>query len=260
MRNLYVLIQFDLLICRYAYLILNRVYIFGDGFMARVKTKLVSWDEVVAWARGLAGIIRESGYKPDVIVALARGGYVPARLLCDFLDVENLLSIQSQHWTEAAKAEERAIIKFPYKLDLSNYRILVVDDIVDTGDTLRLARDFVAETWKPLEIRTAALQWISPVAKFKPDYYYIEVKDWTWFQYPWTRLEDTYQFIKRILAETYKEKGRKKWNYKELIEAFHEWYGIDVGEPYYRDALRILEEKGIIKYDPAAGIIEYLGA
>ena len=217
--------------------------------MVRVKTKLVSWDEIVEWSRGLARKVKDSGYKPDVIVALARGGYVPGRLLCDFLDVENLLSIQSQHWTEAARAEERAIIKFPYTVDLSGYRVLVVDDIVDTGDTLKLAKEFIEENWKPRELRTAALQWISPVAKFKPDYYYIEVKDWTWFQYPWTRLEDTYQFIKRMMLDTYKETGRREWSYSEIVEGFKEWYGIDVGEEYYKDALEILVEKRIIEYD-----------
>ncbi len=217
--------------------------------MPRVKVKLVSWEEIVEWSYGLAQVIRRDGYKPDVVVALARGGYVPARLLCDFLDVENLLSIQSQHWTEAAKAEEKAIIKFSYKVDLSNYKVLIVDDIVDTGDSLKLALEYITSNWKPLEARTAALQWISSVAKFKPDYYYLEVRDWTWFQYPWTRLEDTYQFIKRMMTETYKETGKKEWSYEEIINGFKEWYGVDVGEMYYREALRILEEKNIIKYD-----------
>jgi hypoxanthine phosphoribosyltransferase len=217
--------------------------------MPRISVKLVSWDEIVDWSWNLARIIKKDGYRPDVIVALARGGYVPARLLCDFLDVENLLSIQSQHWTEAAKAEERAIIKFPYIVDLSSYRVLVVDDIVDTGDTLKLAKEYISKNWKPKELKTAALQWISPVAKFKPDYYYIEVKDWTWFQYPWTRLEDTYQFIKRMMTETYKENGKKEWSYEEIINGFKEWYGIDVGDKYYKDALEILIEKKIIGYD-----------
>jgi hypoxanthine phosphoribosyltransferase len=220
------------------------------NIMPRVKVKLVSWDEIVDWSYGLARKIREAGYKPTVIIALARGGYVPARLLCDFLDVENLLSIQSQHWTEAAKAEEKAIIKFKYNVDLSNHRALIVDDIVDTGDSMKLALEYIRDNWRPLEVKTAALQWISSVAKFKPDYYYLEVKDWTWFQYPWTRLEDTYQFIKRMMTETYKESGRKDWSYEEIIKGFREWYGVDVGEIYYREALKILEEKGIIKYDP----------
>jgi len=221
--------------------------------MPRVRTHLVTWDEIVDWSMNLARVIRESGFKPDLIVAVARGGFVPARLLCDFLGVENLASIQSQHWTEAAKASEKAILKYPYKLDASGQRVLVVDDIVDTGETLKLARDYVRENWGPLEVRTAALQWISPVAKFKPDYYYIEVKEWIWFQYPWTRLEDTYQFIKRMMEETHRETGRKECSYSEVVEGFKEWYGIDVGEAYYREALRILVEKGIIYYDQSTG-------
>ena len=217
--------------------------------MARVPVKLVSWDEIVEWSRGLAERIKESGYKPTIIIAVARGGYVPARLLCDFLGVENLVSIQSQHWTEAAKMAERAIIKFSYKLDLRGHKALLVDDIVDTGDTLMLARDYVLREWRPDELRIAVLQWISSVAKFKPDYYYIEVKEWVWFQYPWTRLEDTMQFIKRMVEETYKETGKREWTYKEIVEKFKEWYGIDVGETYYRDALRMLVEKGVLKVE-----------
>lgn len=217
--------------------------------MPRVKVKLVSWDEIVDWSYGLANVIKRDGYKPDVVVALARGGYVPARLICDFLGIENLVSIQSQHWTEAAKAEEKAIIKYGYVVDLSGQKALIVDDIVDTGDSLKLAKQYILDHWKPVEARTAALQWISSVAKFKPDYYYLEVRDWTWFQYPWTRLEDTYQFIKRMMSESFKENGRVEWSYEEIIDGFREWYGIDVGEPYYSEALKILIEKNIIGYD-----------
>lgn len=221
--------------------------------LPRVKVKLVSWNDIVDWSWGLAEIIKKDGYKPDVIIALARGGYVPARLLCDFLDVENLLSIQSQHWTEAAKVEEKAIIKFKYLIDLSGLKALIVDDIVDTGDSLKLARDYVRDYWKPVEIRTAALQWISPVAGFKPDYYYMDVKEWTWFQYPWTRLEDTYQFIKRMMNETYRETGKIEWSYKEIIDGFIDWYGIDVGQEYITKALEILIDKNIIKRDSVSG-------
>ena len=215
--------------------------------MPRVPVKLVSWDEVVEWARGLARRIKESGYRPTVVIAVARGGYVPARLLCDFLGVENLLSIQSQHWTEAAKAAEKAVLKFPYKVDLSGHKALLVDDIVDTGETLLLARDYVLREWKPDELRVAALQWISSVAKFKPDYYYLEVREWVWFQYPWTRLEDTMQFIKRMMEEVAKEEGKREWRYDEIKEKFREWYGIDVGDEYYRDALEMLAEKGLVE-------------
>jgi len=215
--------------------------------LPRVPVKLVSWDEIVEWSRGLARKIKESGYKPSVIIAVARGGYVPARLLCDFLGVENLLSIQSQHWTEAAKAAEKAIIKFPYEVDLRGHRALLVDDIIDTGETVALARKFILEKWRPDELRTAALQWISTVAKIKPDYYYLEVKEWTWFQYPWTRLEDVSQFIKRMLSEEARETGKKQWSYQEIKEKFLEWYGIDPGEDYFKEALEALVEIGIVE-------------
>jgi hypoxanthine phosphoribosyltransferase len=215
--------------------------------LARVPVTLVSWQEIVEWSRGLARKIMESGYKPTVIIAVARGGYVPARLLCDFLGVENLLSIQSQHWTEAAKASEKAILKFPYKVDLRGHRALLVDDIVDTGETILLAKEYILKEWKPDELRIATLQWISTVAKFKPDYYYIEVKEWTWFQYPWTRLEDVTQFLKRMLSEEAKESGKREWTLSEIIAKFQEWYGIMVEKFYYEDALKMLEREGLVE-------------
>lgn len=216
--------------------------------MPRVPVKLVSWEEIVEWSRGLSLKIKESGWTPDLVVAVSRGGFVPARLICDFLDISDLLSIQSQHWVEAARAAERAILKYPYRIDASGKNVLIVDDIVDTGDTLKLARDFVEREWRPASVRTAALQWISSVAKYRPDYYYIEVRDWTWFQYPWTRLEDVTQFISRILRE---DERFKTATFSEdlLKEAFREWYGIDPEALgwYWGAAIEALTGKGVLK-------------
>jgi len=226
--------------------------------LPRVPVRLVSWDEIVEWSRGLAEKIRSSGYQPDMIVAVARGGYVPARLLCDFLEVTDLLSVQSQHWVEAARAAEKAILKYPYKVDAAGKKVLLVDDIVDTGETLSLAREFIEKEWRPQEVRIAVLQWISPVAKFKPDYYHLEVRDWTWFQYPWTRLEDTMQFITRIFREDERARGRPVGE-EELARLFEEWYGVKPEElgDYWRLALERLVEKGVL--ERAAGGYVYRG-
>ncbi|MCG2874537.1 MAG: phosphoribosyltransferase [Acidilobus sp.] len=215
--------------------------------MPRVPVKLVSWDEIVEWSLGLGKVIESSGWTPDMVVAVARGGYVPARLLCDYLGVTDLVSLQSQHWVEAAKAAQKAIIRNAYSIEARGLKVLVVDDIVDTGETLALARDFIRAEWKPEDVRTAALQWISPIAKFKPDYYYIEVKDWTWFQYPWTRLEDLTQFIERVFRED--ERARGGLSEEDLRRVFTEWYGVrpeDFGS-YWRLALERLTSKGVLE-------------
>lgn len=214
--------------------------------MPRVPVKLVTWDEILEWSWGLSKLIEKDGYMPDVVIAISRGGYVPARLLCDFLGIENLISIQSQHWTEAAKKGERAIIKFEYVIDLSGYRALLVDDIIDTGESVILAKEYILSKWKPKELRTAALQWISPVAKIKPDYYYLEVKEWVWFQYPWTRLEDITQFINRMFAEVKKESGKILWIMDEIRNTFYDWYGIKVDDRYFNEALSRLIKKNLV--------------
>lgn len=214
--------------------------------MPKVNTKLVLWDEIVEWCRRLADKVKMEGFKPDVVVAIARGGYVPARLLCDFLDIHDLISLQVLHWGKAAEITAVAHVKYPFVVDLSNKKVLLVDDIVDTGDSVIIARDYILSKWKPTELKTAAMQWISPVAKIKPDFYVEEVKEWVWYQYPWTRAEDTTNFFEKIVKEGAKE-GKFEWTYEELVREFRDWYGIDVGETYYRIALTRLLENGLIE-------------
>ena len=212
--------------------------------MAKVNCKLVSWDEVVGWCRELALKVKASGWRPDLVVAIARGGYVPARLLCDFLDIHDLVSVQVLHWGRAAEITAKAHIKHPYTLELSGKRVLLVDDICDTGDSIIVAKDFITNHWKPAEIRVATMQWISPVAKIKPDYYVDEVKEWIWYQYPWTRLEDTVNFIEKIITEAKEKEGKCEWSKDDIINTFKEYYGIDVGEHYYILAIEKLVEEG----------------
>ena len=85
------------------------------------------------------------------------------------------------------------------------------------------------------------------MAKIKPDYYYIEVKEWIWFQYPWTRLEDVTQFIKRIIEASYNERKKSVWTLDEIMREFEEWYGIRVSDMYFNNAIDMLAKKGIVK-------------
>ncbi len=217
--------------------------------MVKTPIKIVTWDEVCEWTYKLAQKIAESGWTPNTIVAIARGGYAPARLLCDYLGINELVSIQIVHWPSTAEVAERAYVKYQPPPGLDGKRILIVDDIVDTGDSIILAREYIERNYKDVEVRTAAMQWISSVAKIKPDYWVIEVKDWTWFVYPWNVTEDMTNFIRKILIEEAKG-GRTELSLGELLERLVEWYGdeiLKVKIAYLHQALRLLEAKGVVK-------------
>ncbi|MGC8542601.1 MAG: phosphoribosyltransferase family protein [Vulcanisaeta sp.] len=216
--------------------------------MVKVPIRLVSWDEISEWARILSMKIKDSGWLPDIVVAVARGGYAPARLICDYLGITDLISVQVVHWPSTAQVAERAYIKYPLSVELSGKKVLVVDDIVDTGDSIQLAKEHIERNNKNVEVRTAALQWISTVAKFKPDYWAIEVKDWTWFVYPWNITEDMTNFIRRVLNEESKG-GKREWTLNEIINKMVEWYGdevLKVKVTYIDLALRNLEKQNVI--------------
>jgi hypoxanthine phosphoribosyltransferase len=216
--------------------------------VVKVSIKLVSWDEIAEWAKVLSMKIRDSGWLPDIVVAIARGGYAPARLICDYLGITDLISIQVVHWPSTAQVAEKAYIKYPITIDLSGKRVLVIDDIVDTGDSIQLAKDYIEHNNRNVEIRSAALQWISSVAKFKPDYWAVEVRDWTWFVYPWNITEDTTNFIRRTITEESKS-GKREWTLNEIISKLVEWYGdeiLKVKVTYIDLALKSLERQGVV--------------
>ena len=117
--------------------------------MAKINTKLVSWEEVVDWAYLLSEKIMISGWIPDLIVAISRGGYVPARMVCDFLDIHDLVSIQILHWGRAAEITTKAHVKYPLDIDMHDKKVLIVDDICDTGDSIIVAKEYIQEKCGP---------------------------------------------------------------------------------------------------------------
>lgn len=212
--------------------------------LPKVVTKKVAWDEVERWSTEVSDKMYASGWMPDVIVAISRGGYIPARLVCDKLVVGDLVSLQIAHWPSATQMAKDAAVKYPLECDLNHKRALIMDDIADTGDSIILAKDYIWTTCRPDEVRAATLQWISSSSKIKPDFFAEEVKGWVWYQYPWTRLEDVIGFIKRVMVE---EKGRHSWDREDLESAFKEWYGVSFSDWYMKKALEYLICKGTVR-------------
>ncbi|ABU81886.1 phosphoribosyltransferase [Ignicoccus hospitalis] len=209
--------------------------------MVKLRVKVVTWEDVVRWTKELAFVILESGYKPDVIVAIARGGLTPARLLADYMDVIDILSLKVEHWVETGSHQEEAVIKYAAQgIDLSNAKVLIVDDICDTGKSLMVAKDYVEKYWKARQVKLATMQYIEPVAQIRPDYFVDLVRDWTWYMYPWNYVEDMVNLVKKILKE------HAPLSLQEIIIKFQEWYNITPPIPL-SETLRVMEYRGLVK-------------
>ncbi|UCD46186.1 MAG: phosphoribosyltransferase [Candidatus Bathyarchaeota archaeon] len=147
----------------------------------------MDWELFYSLSEKVARKIIESGYRPDFIVGLARGGWVLSRVLCDFLGVKDLVSLKVEHWGVTATPDGKAQLKYPFDIDLTGRQVLVVDDITDTGESMRIATEYV-ETKNPAEVRTAALRHITG-SGVVPDYFGDEIT-WRWVVFPWNYVED----------------------------------------------------------------------
>lgn len=171
----------------------------SGGNPASFTCVFVSWEEQYRLARTLALEIRSSGYRPDLVIAIGRGGYIPARILCDLLSIPRLTSVKVEHWGMPAEKEDRAIIRFPLCTTIQGEKVLVVDDVTDTGESMEVVVEYV-QGLGPAEVRTAVLQH-KEVSHFHPDYLAEVCPVWQWIVYPWAFHEDLLGFSGKILAD-----------------------------------------------------------
>lgn len=177
------------------------------------RCEALSWGRVIRDSEKLSRMIKDSGYSPDIIIAIGRGGYVPARILCDYLLIHDLASIKVEHWGTGI-VQEKAVIKFPLSAGIRDKKVLLVDDITDTGDTLKVSLQYLRRL-KPREIRSVVL-----VHKARsiiiPDYFFTKVIKWRWIIFPWHMMEDLTQFITKLKDEGINTADDLKQNLKEI--------------------------------------------
>lgn len=195
------------------------------------KCRLISFDEVYELSFRLSLSIKESGFKPDIIVAISRGGFTPARLLCDFLDISDLTSVKVQHYQHGAQKEKQAYLKFPLSGSIEGKKVLLADDVNDTGESLRVAYDHLQKN-HPQKLKTAVLH-EKDNTTFKTDYYQEFLKEWRWIIYPWAQIEDLGNFIEELEppVHTIEEASRK----------LRKKYDITVPDDQLRRIFQILE-------------------
>lgn len=174
-----------------------------------IQCELVSWNHFYQLCRDLAFQIKNSNFNPDIIIAIGRGGYMPARILSDYLDNMNLTSFKVEHYKGSHK-EPIAKIRYPLCAEIAHQQVLLIDDVSDTGDTFKVAIDHILEHAHPTEIKTASLHH-KIASSYLPDYYAEKIINWRWIIYPWAVIEDISKFIKGMspLPDTIEEINKK---------------------------------------------------
>ena len=143
----------------------------------------MTWEDLGQAVRELAGHIEADGYAPDAVLALARGGLPLAGALAYALGVKNMATLNVEFYTGIDERLEEPLLlpPVPDLAVLRANRLLVVDDVADTGRTLALVREFCAE--HTADVRTAVL-YEKPHSVVRCDYVWRRTD--RWIDFPWS--------------------------------------------------------------------------
>jgi len=147
------------------------------------EREILTWSDYGTGVRQLAQMIADDGFRPDIILGIARGGLIPTGSLGYALSVKNTYVMNVEYYTDIDERLEVPTILPPYLnlVDLEHTDILVVDDVADTGHTLRMVHEFVAG--KVASARTAVL-YEKPRSVIKSDYVWRRTSKW--INFPWS--------------------------------------------------------------------------
>ena len=143
----------------------------------------MSWAQLGEASRELARAIVDDGYEPDLILGIARGGLLVAGALSYAIGVKNTFTMNVEFYTGV---DERLPVPMilppvPALVDLQDARMLIADDVADTGQTLALVKGFCAG--QVGEVRTAVL-YEKPRSIVTCDYVWRRTE--LWIDFPWS--------------------------------------------------------------------------
>lgn len=145
--------------------------------------------EVLTWSlfgeatHDLATTIDADGFRPDLILAIARGGLPIGGALSYSLGIKNTHVMNVEYYTgKGERLEVPVILPPPLTLvDLDTAKVLIADDVADTGHTLAMVRDHVVP--QVGEVRTAVL-YQKPISVVDCDYVWRHTE--RWIDFPWS--------------------------------------------------------------------------
>jgi uncharacterized protein len=147
--------------------------------------EVLSWDLFGRAARELAADVVADGFAPDLILAIARGGLFVAGALAYALDVKNVHLANVEFYTGMDERLPMPVMlpPVPSTVDLSGARVLIADDVADTGETLRLVHDFCAD-----HVAEARCAVVYQKPRSTVDCEYVWRRTVRWIDFPWSVL------------------------------------------------------------------------
>lgn len=136
----------------------------------------VTWNEIHCLSKTLCDNLRASGKTWDRLIAVTRGGMVPACLVAREMNIRVIDTISVQSYDHQAQSEAK-VLKMPEGVGTGK-NCLIVDDLSDTGNTFKALRQMLPDA-------TYACLHVKPAGKPLTDYYATEVTQDTWIYLPW---------------------------------------------------------------------------
>ncbi|MEE6211289.1 phosphoribosyltransferase [Salarchaeum sp. III] len=162
------------------------------------KCTITNWEYIYGLCRDVSDQVKRDEFEPDVVVALARGGWFAGRCLCDFLGLNDLTSLKMEHYVGAAQKSGEPEVRYPMpEGSVEDKDVLIIDDIADTGGSIERAHEYVDER-NANEVRTATLQLLG-TSEYDPDFVGERLEDWAWIVYPWNFIEDMIDIIEGVM-------------------------------------------------------------
>ena len=145
--------------------------------------EVMTWQELGSGTRELAEAIHADGYTPDLVLGIARGGLLVAGALGYALDIKNTFTMNVEFYTGVDERLDVPVMlpPMPNVVDLGGARVLIADDVADTGATLCFVRDFCAE--HVAEVRCAVV-YQKPLSTVDCEYVWRRTD--RWIDFPWS--------------------------------------------------------------------------
>lgn len=182
---------------------------------ARMEFEVISWEHFYQLTLELVEKVLKSGYMPEVIVGVSRGGLVPLRIFSDEFEETEIGVIRVAFYEDVKKTGREPRILQDVNVDVSDKRVLVVDDVADTGRSLEIVRRHI-EDKGAREVRVATVYY-KPWSTFKPDYYVKKTEKWIIFPH------EIGETVRSLAKKNLKEGGKTLDEFRDML--------IDIGLP-----------------------------